>query len=215
MNRMRRRFWLGLLCGLAAFPAAAQRDFLTADEVDQVRLVQEPNDRLRLYLHFARQRLDQVEQLLAREKPGRSGMVQQLLEDYSQILDAIDTVTDDALRRKVAVDAGVSEVASATPKLLEKLRKIAAANHPDAARFEFALTNAIETTSDVMELAQEDLAGRSTKVEAEVAKEKKELEGMMQPKDLAEKRAEEKKAAQEQKKRKAPTLMRKGETLKK
>jgi hypothetical protein len=197
------------------FPAAAQRDFLTADEVDQVRLVQEPNDRLRLYLHFARQRLDQVEQLLSREKPGRSGVVQQLLENYSQILDAIDTVTDDALRRKVAVDAGVGEVASATPKLLEKLRKIAAANHPDAARFEFALTNAIETTTDVMELAQEDLAARSTKVEAEVAREKKELEGMMQPKDLAEKKAEEKKAAQEQKKRKAPTLMRKGETIKK
>ncbi len=212
---MRRRFWLGLLCGLAAFPAGAQRDFLTADEVDQVRLVQEPNDRLRLYLHFARQRLDQVEQLLSREKPGRSGMVQQLLEDYSHILDAMDTVTDDALRRKVAVDAGVGEVASATPKLLEKLRKIAAANHPDAARFEFALTNAIETTSDVMELAQEDLAARSTKVEAAVAKEKKELEGMMQPKDLAEKRAEEKKAAQEQKKRKSPTLLRKGETIKK
>lgn len=212
---MRRRFWLGLLCGLAVLPAHAQRDFLTADEVDQVRLVQEPNDRLRLYLHFARQRLDQVEQLLSREKPGRSGMVQQLLEDYSHILDAIDTVTDDALRRKVAVDAGVGEVASATPKLLEKLRKIAAANHPDAARFEFALTNAIDTTSDVMELAQEDLAARSTKVEAEVAKEKKELEGMMQPKDLAEKKAEEKRAAQEQKKRKAPTLMRKGETIKK
>lgn len=212
---MRRRFWLGLCCGLMVFPAAAQRDFLTADEVDQVRLVQEPNDRLRLYLHFARQRLDQVEQLLSREKPGRSGVVQQLLENYSQILDAIDTVTDDALRRKVAVDAGVGEVASATPKLLEKLRKIAAANHPDAARFEFALTNAIETTTDVMELAQEDLAARSTKVEAEVAREKKELEGMMQPKDLAEKKAEEKKAAQEQKKRKAPTLMRKGETIKK
>jgi hypothetical protein len=46
---------------------------------------------------------------------------------------------------------------------------------------------------------------------AKEAREKKELEGLMQPKDLEAKRAAEKKAVEVEKKRKAPTLRRKGE----
>jgi len=189
-----------------------QRDFLTADEADQVRLVQEPNERLKLYTLFARQRISLLGQLFAKEKAGRSSLIHDTLEDYTRIIDAIDTVADDALSRKIAIDDGMKAVAEAEKEMLETLRKFEAGEPSDLSRYEFALGQAISTTEDSLDLSLQDLQSRSAEVAAREAREKKEIEAMMQPKDLEAKRAAEKKAADEaSKKRKAPTLRRKGE----
>ena len=115
--------WLAVLF-LAISCFAQNRDFLTADEADQVRLVQEPNERLKLYLHFARQRLDLIQQAVAQEKAGRSKFLHDLLEQYTEIVEAIDTVTEDALKRSADMSLGVKAVVETEKEMLAQLEKI-------------------------------------------------------------------------------------------
>ena len=127
--------FFGLLC---AAPAVAQRDFLTADEVDQLREAQAPDDRLNMYVLFARQRVDLLGQLFAKEQTGRSLLIHDTLDQYTKIIEAIDTVVDDTLARKRPVTV-LPHVAKEERELLGKLEKFAQIQTADAERYRFSL----------------------------------------------------------------------------
>lgn len=204
--------YLAILLAFTAFGWAQERDFLTADEIDQIRDVQEPNARMKLYLEFARQRLALTQQFLSKDKPGRSALIHDTLEDYGHIIEAIDTVADDALVRKLPIDLGIKEVATAEGEMLKTLQKIQDSAPKDLARFEFVLQNAIDTTSDSKELSEEDLHARATEVAAEDKKDKQERKSLASDEDKKTKNAAAPhpgviKAGDE----KAPTLYKPGE----
>ena len=172
--------------------------------------------RLELYAGFARERVDLVKSLLAKDKTGRSALIHDTLDEYCKILDAIDTVADDALGRKLDVKAGLDSVASAEKQMLPYLQKLQDSHPRDLERYDFLLKQAIDATSDSLDAAQEDTGKRTMEVEAREQKEKQERLEDMSPveregKQAAEKQAEEKKAEDESKQRKAPTLYRPGE----
>lgn len=194
---------------LGTLPLAAQRrDFLTAEEVDKIRAAQDPNLRLPLYAAFAKDRVAQVQQLIARDRPGRSALVHDLLEDYTRIIEAIDTVAEDALRRKIDITKGIAAVLPAEEELLAALQQVERTELADKARYEFVLKDAIAATEDSIELAREDLGERSRKVLAKQAAEEDERAADLSPEEA---RARGEAKAKQEKQRKAPTLRRPGD----
>jgi hypothetical protein len=201
-----------LLAGLSAPAAWAQdRDFLTPNEVDQIRLLQDPNERLTLYVKFARQRMDLVQQYLAKDKPGRSVFIHNYLEDYTRIIEAIDSVSDDALRHHKNIDAGSIAVLNAEHDFLEKLKKIQDSAPKDLDRYQFLLTEAIDTTSDSEELGKEDTAKRAGELAESDSKEKKDRDALMPAKEVKERKKDAE--VQEEPKRKIPSLLKPGEQI--
>jgi len=201
---------------LAGILSAQQRDFLTADEVDQIREAQEPNARLKLYANFAKQRIELVKSLLSKEKAGRSILIHDALEDYAKIIDAIDDVSDQALAKRAELKEGLSSVARVEQDALPVLKRAQDSKPKDLERYEFVLKTAIDTTRDSLDLAEGDVEKRARDVEAREEREKKAVEEAMSPVERENRAAEGRKAAataeaEQEKQRKAPTLMRPGE----
>lgn len=204
--------YLAILLVCAGAGLAQDRDFLTADEIDRVRDAQEPNLRLKLYIEFARQRMALLEQFLSKEKPGRSALIHDTLEDYTHIIEAIDTVADDALVRKLPLDIGMKEVATAEGEMLTTLEKIQDSAPKDLARYEFVLKNAIDTTTDSKELSEEDLHTRAGELAVEEKKEKSDRKALANTEDKSAKKSpEDKPGLIKAGDRKPPTLYKPGE----
>ena len=213
---MKTLLWCLLLTAPGYSQGLAHRDFLTADEIDQIKEAQEPNQRLKLYAGFARQRAEMIKSLLSKEKTGRSILIHDALDEYSKIIDAIDDLADDAIARGLDIKLGLAAVTSAEKEMLPVLQKAQDSHPKDMERYGFVLKQAIETTADSLEAAQEDLGNRAKDVEARQRKERKARQEAMRPTEREAAQAAEKKAAEdeekkEEQKKAAPTLMRPGE----
>lgn len=201
---------LAIILALTPLARAQERDFLTEDEIDQIREAQDPNERLFLYINFAKTRVELVRQLMTTPRPGRSLLIHDTLEDYTKIIEAIDTVADDALRRKTDISKGMEFVTAGEKEMGAKLAKLQEKPPDDYARYQFVMDQAVEATQDSAELSASDLSRRAADVTAAAEKDKKERESLMTAKEDSERKAADAKTSPTQG-RKRPTLMKPGE----
>ncbi|MBA3915249.1 MAG: hypothetical protein H0X25_15645, partial [Acidobacteriales bacterium] len=131
--------------------ALAQRhhDPLTDAEIDQLReAAQLPEQRLKLYVTFARERLDGVEKVQHDPKVTNHGdathdQLQRFVDVYDELNDNVDTFAErrDDIRKVLQV------IINADTEFQSKLRALqssATARSAEAGTYEFLLSNAVD-----------------------------------------------------------------------
>ena len=212
---MTHKLWaaLGLLAVSSALTAqeyiGARREFLTDHEIDAIREAQDPNLRILRYLEFAKLRIELIRLRLGEEKPGRSKIIHRTLKEYGHIVEAVDTVIDDALDREFDIQPTIEPLLTRQQAFLAALEKIADNPAEDHFRYQFVLEDAIDITRDSIELTEGDLGARKAEILEADARDVAKREASMVP-ELKEE-MEEIRAVEKKKKRKRPTLLRPGE----
>lgn len=151
-----------LLC--CALAAAQRRDPLTDRETDELReAAQEPQKRLKLFIKFAGQRLDTVEQIQNEPKAADRGKrMHDALEDFRHIVDEIDDNIDDYLQKQSDLRKALSEVIGTENSFKTRLEAIKRVSEDPkhmafSKLYSFALQDAIEAVSLSLEDAEKTL----------------------------------------------------------
>lgn len=205
----------GLVSTGSAQEYVGDRDFLTDYEIEIIREAQEPAKRLEAYLHIASLRIELVRQLMAKEESGRGAKIHRNLKEYGKVIEAIDAVVDEALLDEVDVSLAIEPLVLKENEFLIALRAQRELEPEDLWRYEFVLEDAIEITSDSIEISGESLGERRRELAAEEASEKAARGKTMTASRSAEvKKA--KQAVQQEKEtfdKKRPTLLKPGEKM--
>src|SRR5205807_9170635 len=152
--RNRSLLTLALLAGLV-LPAHAQRHAdLTPAEIDQLRdTAMEPDQRLKLFLKFARERLDQLQ--LARTDPkmaaaDRPAETHKRLQNFLDVYDELDENIDTYMDRKSDIRKALKAIIEADAEFQAKLktfREGLTGLKENTKSYEFVLSNAIDAVN--------------------------------------------------------------------
>ncbi len=153
----RARAWLALfLMAAAAASAQRHRDPFTQPEIDQIRDASwEPEQRLSLYVKFARARLVALEQMRSDPKTkDRPQQTHDKLDDFLLIYDELNDNIDTYVDRKNDIRKPLKMIIDADTEFQAKLLALRdAANVPaeEAKQYEFVLTTGLDTVDGSME----------------------------------------------------------------
>lgn len=144
----------GTLASGAARAQAPEKDYLTSFEADKIRDAETPNERIKLFMQFADDRLKKFQYEL--EHPSQTNhqmMLNYLMNSYIGCVDdAADLITE-GVEKQQNVRSGVDLIATKTKEYLEVLKKIQTeAKELDV--YKENLEDAIEGTQDAMNDAE-------------------------------------------------------------
>jgi hypothetical protein len=142
-----------LLLAISTVWAQRQRDPFTPAEIDQIRDVSwEPQQRLSLYVKFARERLVAMEQIRNGAKvTDRAQQTHDKLDDFVAIYDELNDNIDTYVDRRNDIRKPLKLIIDADSEFQAKLLALKdAANVPpeEAKQYEFVLSNALDTLKD-------------------------------------------------------------------
>jgi hypothetical protein len=151
--RWRAVFGLALLLALPLFsPLSAQRrrDPLNPLEIDQLRdAMLDPDERLKLYVKFSRDRMIKLEQMRSDPKTtDRARQTHDMLEDFLGVYDELNDNIDMYVGRKDDIRKPLKVIIEADTEFQSKLRALknaANTNAAEASQYEFLLTDALDT----------------------------------------------------------------------
>jgi hypothetical protein len=136
--------------GVACLWAQRRRDPLNQVEINQLRdAMLEPEERLKLYAKFSRDRMTKLEQMRTDPKTAeRARQTHDMLEDFLAVYDELNDNIDMYVGRKDDIRKPLKLIIEADTEFQSKLRALknsANANASEISAYEFVLTDALDT----------------------------------------------------------------------
>ncbi|MBI4463882.1 MAG: hypothetical protein HY647_04180 [Acidobacteria bacterium] len=135
---------------LNGIPLRSQRDFLTTQEVDAIRDVQEHDKRSILYLDFAERRLEAVKTELASEKEQRGKSVQANLKEYISILEAVEATIEEGREKRSPLEKALKALQERGSEFLKYLQSLESESTPGFSDYKYTLEEAVLMSEEVI-----------------------------------------------------------------
>lgn len=131
-----------------------EKDYLSDVEADKIRDAETPNERVKLFLSFADDRLKKFQYELEHPSPTKHPeMLNYLMNSYSGCVDDAADLIQVALSKQENIRAGIDLMASKAKDFLETLQKYQKSG-PDLEIYKENLDDAIEGTQDALNEAE-------------------------------------------------------------
>jgi len=150
--------WLFLAAvPLSVFPVGAvaqKKDYLSDLEADKIRDAETSNQRIKLFLTFAADRLKKFQYELAHPSPSRHGeMLNSLMNAYVGCVDDAADLIQLGVEKQENIRAGIELMITQGKEFLETLEKFSA-DSPERQIYKENLEDAIEGTRDAIHDAE-------------------------------------------------------------